>query len=86
MIQYSKILHYKYQGSEWSIDNEDYSTLQWFSAGAKPSQDELDALWGEVQEIVAGEPAAAQAIVDSVKLKLSAIGLTDTEIKVLFGH
>jgi hypothetical protein len=86
MIQYSKILHYKYQGAEWSIDNEDYSTLQWFSAGAKPSQEELDALWGEVQEIVAGEAAAAQAIVDSARSKLSAIGLTDAEIKALFGR
>ena len=55
MIEYSKILHYKYFGNGWSINNEDYSTLEWFSDTKKPTKAELDALWPEVQELIAQE-------------------------------
>jgi hypothetical protein len=55
MIQYSKILHYKYPGKEWSINNEDYDTLDWLSDGAKPTKAELDALWPAVQILIAAE-------------------------------
>jgi hypothetical protein len=55
MIEYSKILHYKYPGKQWSINNEDYDSLDWLSDSPKPSQADLDALWPEVQQLIAAE-------------------------------
>jgi hypothetical protein len=38
----SKALFSKYKGCEWSMNNEDYSTLQWFSTDIpKPTEEEL---------------------------------------------
>jgi hypothetical protein len=48
MIDYSAVLIANYPGSQWTIDNNDYATLQWFSDTAKPTQAELDAAWPEV--------------------------------------
>ena len=48
MIDYAAILSAKYFGSEWSLNNNDYETLQWFSDTPKPTQAELDALWPQV--------------------------------------
>lgn len=48
MIDYAAILTSKYFGTIWSIDGNDYSTLTWENASAKPTQAELDALWPEV--------------------------------------
>ena len=48
MIDYSLILTTNYVGKEWSINNNDYSSLQWYSTGTKPTQAQLDAQWPEV--------------------------------------
>lgn len=48
MIDYVAILNANYFGSEWVISGNDYATLQWFSAGTKPTQAELDAQWPTV--------------------------------------
>jgi hypothetical protein len=48
MIDYSAILTANYVGKEWSIDSNDYSSLQWYSAGTAPTQAELDAQWPTV--------------------------------------
>ena len=48
MIDYAAILSAKFPGSEWSLNNNDYETLQWFSNTPKPTQAELDALWPQV--------------------------------------
>lgn len=38
----SNALFSKYKGYEWSMNNEDYSTLEWFSQDVpKPSEEEL---------------------------------------------
>jgi len=38
----SRALFSKYKGCEWSMNNEDYSTLEWFSADIpKPTEEEL---------------------------------------------
>lgn len=49
MIDYSAILTLKYPGNIWSINGNDYETLTWDNATAKPTQAELDALWPQVQ-------------------------------------
>lgn len=48
MIDYAAILSAKYAGSEWSLNNNDYATLEWYSSTPKPTQAELDALWPQV--------------------------------------
>jgi hypothetical protein len=49
MTNYIAVLDANYAGSEWSISENDYSTLEWFSATTKPTQAELDAQWPTVE-------------------------------------
>ena len=43
------ILTDKFQGSEWALNGDDYSGLTWLSDSVKPTEEELEALWPEVQ-------------------------------------
>lgn len=43
------ILTLNYQGSQWTLDGQDYSGLEWFSDSSKPTEDELLAQWADVQ-------------------------------------
>jgi hypothetical protein len=49
MIDYAAVLNANYAGSQWSLNNNDYATLQWFSDTPKPTQAELDAAWPQVK-------------------------------------
>jgi len=48
MTNYVQVLESNYVGSEWTISENDYSTLNWLSATTKPTQAELDAQWPTV--------------------------------------
>ncbi len=48
MIDYSAILTANYAGKEWSINGNDYESLEWYSTGTAPTQAELDAQWPQV--------------------------------------
>jgi len=61
MINYIEILTVNYQSSVWSLTGSDYSGLTWLSDTAKPTQEELDALWPSTQETVAKADCKAQA-------------------------
>jgi hypothetical protein len=79
------ILISKYQGSEWTINGDDYSGLTWLSNTTKPSEKQLQDLWPTVQ---AELQAQAQAKIDakaSAIAKLQALGLTVQEVEVAFG-
>lgn len=52
MINYAEILSLNYPGKEWAITDNDYDTLQWLESSAKPTQNELDALWPATQKTV----------------------------------
>ncbi len=41
---YSEKLTEHYAGNEWSMNNEDYETLEWYSDSPKPTKAELDKL------------------------------------------
>jgi hypothetical protein len=43
------ILSLKYSGTQWSLVGYDYAGLTWLSDSPKPTEDELAALWPEVQ-------------------------------------
>jgi hypothetical protein len=79
------ILATKYAGSEWILDGDSYEGLTWLSDSPKPTQEELEDLWPEVQAELA---AKAQAKIDakaSAIAKLEALGLTVEEVEVAFG-
>jgi hypothetical protein len=61
MINYSSILEINYANSEWAINQNDYSTLQWFSDTPKPTQEELDALAPSTESTIAKQNCKAQA-------------------------
>jgi len=43
------ILSRKYPEAEWTMVGEEYSGLDWLDSSPKPSQEELEYLWPEVQ-------------------------------------
>ena len=85
MIDYSLILSTNYVGKQWSLIGESYDGLTWFDESPKPAQSELDALWETTQTTVANEKAQAESIKASALSKLTALGLTQDEIKSLVG-
>ena len=46
MIDYTAILILNYPGAQWALYGEEYSGLEWYDSTPKPTQAELDALWG----------------------------------------
>ena len=48
MTDYVAVLTANYAGLEWSLSDNDYDTLEWYSDSAKPTQAELDAQWPQV--------------------------------------
>jgi hypothetical protein len=79
------ILANKYAGSEWILDGDSYEGLTWLSESPKPTEEELEDLWDEVQAELA---AKAQAKIDakaSAISKLQGLGLTVEEVQVAFG-
>jgi hypothetical protein len=46
MINYTAILILNYPGTQWAINDNNYDTLDWLDSTPKPTQAELDALWG----------------------------------------
>jgi hypothetical protein len=85
MTDYTAVLSANYAGAEWSLNANDYDTLDWLSDSPKPTQAELDAAWPAVQQArqdaVAAKEAARQSAID----KLAALGLTVDEISAAFG-
>lgn len=85
MIDYSLILATHYLDFEWTLNGDSYDGLTWLSNTPKPTQAELNALWELTQTTVA---AKAQAVIDtkaSALAKLTALGLTQDEVKALVG-
>lgn len=79
------ILTRKYAGSEWTLDGESYDGLNWLSDSSKPTEDELQSLWSEVQLEIAAETQAKIVAKVSAIAKLQELGLTVDEVEVAFG-
>jgi chlorite dismutase len=50
MIDYSLILFKKYPNYKWVLEGESYDGLIWNSNSKKPTKDELDSFWDEIQK------------------------------------
>jgi len=62
MIDYVLILSEKYKGTEWSLNGSTYDGLIWRdSLIAKPTKEELDSQWEEVQSIIAKNNCKSKA-------------------------
>jgi hypothetical protein len=85
MPDYTIILTRKYQGSEWTLDGDDYAGLTWLSDSPKPTKATLDNLWQTVQAEVIAEKDAKLSAKASAIGKLSALGLTEDEAKAIIG-
>jgi hypothetical protein len=85
MIDYVQILSVNYAGSQWSLNGNSYDGLTWLSDTPKPTQAELDALWASTQATVAAKEQAAIDTKASALAKLTALGLTQDEVKALVG-
>jgi hypothetical protein len=46
MIDYAAILILNYPGAQWTLNGDSYEGLDWLDSTPKPTQAELDALWG----------------------------------------
>jgi hypothetical protein len=85
MINYALILTENYFGNEWALSNNDCKTLQWFSDTPKPTKEELDALWDStIAKLDAKEQAESERKASALA-KLTALGLTQDEVKALVG-
>ena len=85
MINYTLILSVNYVGKQWSLDGNSYDGLTWLDASQKPTQSELDTLWESTQATVAAQEQAKVDAKASALAKLTALGLTQDEVKALVG-
>ena len=85
MLKYPTILTINYVGKQWSMVGDSYGGLTWLDSSPKPTQAELDALWESTQAAVAAKEQAAIDAKTSALAKLSALGLTEAEVKALIG-
>ena len=53
MTDYAAVLTARYTGAEWTLNGDDYDGLTWLSDSEKPSREELDAAWPQVQHDLA---------------------------------
>lgn len=84
-MDYAQILTRKYVGSEWTLNGDDYDGLTWLSKSKKPSKNELDLLWPEVEAEIEAEKQARIDAKASAVAKLQALGLTLEEVSAAFG-
>jgi hypothetical protein len=85
MIDYATILTVKYKGTEWTLDGDNYSGLNWISETPKPSKKTLDDLWESVKAEIEAEKTAKVDLKASAIGKLAALGLTEDEAKAIIG-
>lgn len=85
MMRYDVILAYRYKGSEWAMNGDEYDGITWLSESPMPSKAELDALWPEVEAEIRAEQEAKRTARQTALSKLAALGLTEAEIQALVG-
>lgn len=78
-----QILTIKYPGKEWNLVGNDYEGLDWLDSSTKPTKQQLESQWSEVQQIIAQREANNIAARESALAKLAALGLTEAEIAAL---
>lgn len=81
----AEVLSYLCDGIEWVISGDDYDSINWFDKAAPITKTEFTKGFNAVDNM------KAQAIIDktaakaSALAKLSALGLTEDEVKSIVG-
>lgn len=76
MTDYAAVLAAIRAGSEWSLSNNDYATLEWYSDTPKPTKKTLDDAWAQVEyelqlaAVKAARQARYQAETDPMFMKV----------------
>ena len=76
----SACIAYLKPGAEWTMDNEDISTLKFLTNDDAPTLAECEAIWPEVKAKLDEIAASRQKARDAV---LAKIGLTEEEARLL---
>ena len=84
MIQYSSIIRRRYTGSFFTLVNEDYDQLVLLASTPKPTKQELDALWTEVEAEIAQEVVEQEQKKRDTIAKLELLGISVDDLKGLF--
>ena len=72
--------------SEFTISNDDYSTIEWNALkGKAPTQSEIDAATETIKTNEAKAEADKLAAKQSAQAKLAALGLTADEVTAIIG-
>jgi len=79
----SQILITNYPGTEWTLVGDKYEGLEWLDDSEKPTKEELESQWKEVQSKIAASEQAKIEAKASALAKLAALGLTEEEIAAL---
>ena len=69
--------------AQYSVDNDDYSTLQWLCDFPKPTEAELKALMPDAQKALEDELKDYETDKAAAQAKLEALGLTTNDLKAL---
>lgn len=85
MTRYDVILARRYEGTQWTQNGEQYGGIVWLDSTPKPSKAKLDALWSDVQAEIEAERQERITARETALGKLSALGLSEAEIKALLG-
>jgi hypothetical protein len=85
MIDYAQILSTNYAGKQWALNGDSYEGLDWMDSSTKPTKAELDALWESTQTAQTAKKEAETLAKASALSKLTALGLTQDEVKALLG-
>jgi len=79
-LDYAKCLVFLNPTAEWSLNGNDYSSLQWFSENPKPTEEEIIAIWPEAKAAYEAKYAAREANKQAI---LERLGITADEAKLL---
>jgi len=73
----------RFEKDDWVLIGQNYEGLTWLSESEKPTLEELENLWEEVEGELQAKADAVVATRSSALAKLAAIGLTPEEIASL---
>lgn len=80
-VNYAQILTLRYPGKIWQMSDVAYETLDWLDESPKPSKEELDDHWDEVNKEIQAEIKAREQAKESAVQKLAQLGLTPSEVQ-----
>jgi hypothetical protein len=85
MTNYVEVLLRRHAGRQWTLNGDNYDGLVMLDDQPKPTQQQLDDAWPDVESEIATEAQAKVAARANALAKLKALGLTDDEIAALVG-